>query len=181
MDERGALFHCLQRIEHGGQLLILHFYQVEGRFRDVRVYSGHRCYFIPEGTDLSRLERRIVLIHAEGEGRDGGPREDRPDAREALRLRRVDVLYPCVGIPAVEYLAIEHPRQGNVLDERGTPRHLGRGVLLRYPFSYGGQLHVHSPFAADLIASMILTYPVHLHRFPSMLSLISSSVGSAFS
>ena len=89
-----------------------------------------------------------------------------------------DAFYPRVGMPAVEDFTVQHSGHFQVLNVRGASGHLRRGIPFRNPFSNGGQVHGHLPFAADRIASRILTYPVHLHRLPSMPSLISSSRGS---
>ena len=181
VDEGGTLLHGLLRVEKGRQLLVLHLDQVEGLPGDLRVDGGHRGHLIPEGADLPRLEGRVVLVHAELERGNQGAREHRLYPGQPFRPGRIDARDPAVGNGAVEDFAVEHPRQRHILYVGRAPRHLRGGVFLRDPLSYGIELHGHLPAEAARMASMINAYPVHLHRFPSMPSLISSSVGRAFS
>ena len=120
MDERRAGLDRFDRIEHGGQVLVLDLDERQRLFRDVRIERGHHGDLLAdEAHAIAREQRHVEHAAPDEEVRHVRGREDREHAGQRASLHGVDADDARVRERAAQGFAPDHPGQRHV---RGIPR-----------------------------------------------------------
>ena len=95
---QGSTFlHGFLRIENTGQRLIDHLDQAYGFFGYIRIGCRHSGDFIPVRTDLTGLQRPVILVYAHFYFRTILPGDNRPDPRQRPGFSCINFYDPGMG------------------------------------------------------------------------------------
>ncbi len=139
VHQRRARPHRRHRIEHGGQLCVLDLDEVERCLRDGRALGRHRGDLVAHTADLVRLQRDLVLGEAERVLLDLDAGEHGQHAGQRRRPCRVDPHDPRVGVPGSQDLAVDQPRQRQVVQVARAAGDLVGPVALGHVLADDGQ------------------------------------------
>ena len=205
-QDRGVAGEGHERIDEGGERLVLDLDELDRVGRDVAVLRDHEGDLLPLEEDLAVREHRLHVAcegrHVvEVEGLQVLRGQHRDDPRQRLRGLRVDGCDAGVAVGGADEVAEQHARHLDVVHIVALA--LGEACIL-HPLSFTAEAlqllgarfdafhligHHAASFAfAELIspaaartALTMFWYPVHRQRLPAMPNRISSSIGSGFS
>ena len=129
------------RVEVLGKLLVGHVYQVERGDGRVLVDRCDRCNTVSDVAHLVHAERVLVGRPGDDAVRRGhvAAVDDPVDALQRLGARRVDRHDARVRVGAPQDLAVEHPRERDVVGVAGAAGRLGQPVDLPHGAADGVQ------------------------------------------
>jgi hypothetical protein len=114
----------------GAQLRVLDVDQLQRLLGDGRGLGRHRRDLVADAAHRADLERQLVVREAEGVLLDVGAGDDRQHARQRDGAPGVDPHQPRVRVARAEDLAVDQPRQVEVVQEARAPGDLVGPVAL---------------------------------------------------
>ena len=135
VDQDGPFLHGLFRVEDGRKNFIFDLDQMERLLGDLGICGSDRSDLIPQRADLICLERDIVFINTELDGRNVVARQDGLHPGKLFRFRGIDAFYLCMGMGTVKDFSIKHPRNLQVVNIDRLARDLFLRIHLGDSFS----------------------------------------------
>ena len=146
VHERGVRPEGRRRVEHRGQLLVVHPDAPHRLLGDLLGQRGHRGDLVADAAHLAAvgraaLERQVILGEAERVllHAVGGDHRDHPGQR--LGRARVDPEHARVRVAGPEDRAVGEARQGEIVEELGVPGDLLDPVALRGVLADDAEAH----------------------------------------